>query len=383
LASQALFGLPAIWLRDNCQCVRCRDPATGERLVSITDLPRDVSVVTSTRSGDRIKVVFGPDGHESTFDAGWLGQYAVLDQAEGHGPQAATGGRAPGLSAGDDFRSEDAKKLWSAADIKSAFPDGSWPLFLADATHRQACLSAVLRDGFLVLSDVPTEPGMVLTVARNFGLVRETTEYGPLVDLLVKAQPESQLYTAQPVTPRSGLAFRDPVPAVEVVHCLRQPADGGDSLLIDGFYAAATLRAENPDAFGVLAATEVTFAYSDAASDMRATTPVIGLGPRGRIRDVRFDTALMQPVRLPAAEVVAFYDAYRAFAEVIGRPSLMATFRLRAGDCVVIDNTRVLFGRTGFTGTERHMQLCWTDLDTLASKLAVMRRAQQNGRYRM
>jgi gamma-butyrobetaine dioxygenase len=382
LASQALFGLPAIWLRDNCQCARCRDPATGERLVSITDLPRDVSVVTSSRSGDRITIVFGPDGHESTFDAGWLGQYADLDQAEGHGSPAAPGGTAWGLSSGDDFRSEDAKRLWSAADIKSAFPDGSWPLFLADATHRQACLSAVLRDGFVVLSDVPTEPGTVLTVARNFGLVRETTEYGPLVDMRVKARPENQLYTAQAVTPRSGLVFRDPAPAVEVAHCLRQPAAGGDSLVIDGFYAAAALRAENPDAFGVLASMEVTFAYSDAASDMRATKPVIGLGPRGRIREIRFDTALMQPVRWPAAEVVAFYDAYRAFAEVIRRPSLMVAFRLRPGDCIVIDNTRMLFGRTGFSGTERHMQLCWTDLDTVASKLAVMRRAQQNGWHR-
>jgi gamma-butyrobetaine dioxygenase len=91
----------------------------------------------------------------------------------------------------------------------------------------------------------------------------------------------------------------------------------------------------------------------------------------------------MQPVRLPAAEVVAFYDAYRAFAEVIRRPGLTAAFRLRPGDCIVIDNTRMLFGRTGFTGTERHMQLCWADLDTVASKLAVMRRAQQNGWHRM
>jgi gamma-butyrobetaine dioxygenase len=380
LANQALFGLPAIWLRDNCQCARCRDPATGEPLVSITDLPRDVSVVTSTRTGNRIKVVFGPDGHQSTFDAGWLGQYAAADQATGDGSQFLPRSAAWQLPPGADGRNEDAKRLWSAADLESAFPAGSWPLFLADATHREACLAAVLRDGFVVLRDVPTEPGTVLTVARGFGLIRETTEYGPMVELQVTARPRNRVYTTQAVAPRSGLVFRDPVPAVEVAHCLRPPADGGDTVVIDGFRAAAMLHAEHPRAFEVLARTEVTFAYSDAASDLRATKPVIGLGPSGRIREIRFDRSLMQPVRMPPNEVVDFYDAYRAFAEVIGRPSLKVTFRLRQGDCVVADNTRILMGRTSFTGAERHMQLCWADLDTVASKLAVMRRPRRNGR---
>jgi gamma-butyrobetaine dioxygenase len=321
-------------------------------------------VATSSRSGDRIEIVFDPDGHQSTFDLGWLGQYVTEDEPE------------------RDRRSEDAKRLWSAADIKSAFPEGSWPLFQADDTHRQACLSAVLRDGFVVLRDVPTEPGTVLTVARSFGLLRETTEHGPLVDLRISSRPVNCLFTAQAVTPRSGLVFRDPVPAVELAHCLREPAGGGDSLLIDGFLAAATLRAENPRAFDVLAGTEVTFAYSDATSDLRATKPVIGLGPRGRIRAIRFDRDLMQPVRMPPAQVVEFYDAYRAFAEVIRRPGMMAAFQLRRGDCLVVDNTRVLVGRTGFTGAERHMQLCWADLDTVASKLAVIRRARRNGHRR-
>jgi gamma-butyrobetaine dioxygenase len=321
-------------------------------------------VARSSRSGDQVKIVFSPDGHQSTFDLGWLGQYVPEDQPE------------------HDRRSEDAKRLWSAADIQSTFPEGSWPLFLADATHSQACLRAVLRDGFVVLRDVPPEPETVLTVARSFGLLRNLTEYGPLVDIRVTARPGNQLFTGRPLAPRSGLVFRDPVPAVELAHCIRQSADGGDTLLIDGFYAAARLRAEHPSAFSVLTSTEVTFAYSDAASDLRATKPVIGLGPRGRIRSIRFDRDLMQPVRMPAAQVVEFYDAYRTFAELIRRPGLMAAFRLRRGDCMVVDNTRILTGRTGFTGTERHIQLCWADLDTVASKLAVIARAGQNGHRR-
>ena len=76
--------------------------------------------------------------------------------------------------------------------------------------------------------------------------------------------------------------------------------------------------------------------------------------------------------------MAAFYAAYRAFAETIIRPDLMLTFRLAPGDCVVFDNTRILHARTGFAATgRRHLQGCYTDLDGVASTLAVLRRGTE------
>ena len=136
-----------------------------------------------------------------------------------------------------------------------------------------------------------------------------------------------------------------------------------------------------PGAFAVLAGTRVTFAYSDARTELRATRPVIGVDPRGRIREIRFDGSSTQPPRLPPAEITAFYAAYRAFAELVGRPDMRLAFRLSPGDCLILDTTRILHGRTGFTDTgRRHLQLCWADLDRLASKLALMRRENGNGK---
>jgi len=59
----ALRGLPAVWLRANCPCGACRDPGSGQRLVTITDLPADVTVAQVRASGATVEVVFGPDGH--------------------------------------------------------------------------------------------------------------------------------------------------------------------------------------------------------------------------------------------------------------------------------------------------------------------------------
>jgi gamma-butyrobetaine dioxygenase len=366
-AGRALFGLPAIWLRVNCPCSRCRNPRTGERLVTITDLPQEVWVTTARQAGNRVEVEFGPDGHRAVFDVGWLGQFT----GEGHDV---------GAFGGEDQRTEDAKRLWSADDIAPAFPVGSWPLFQAEAAHRQACLSAVLRDGFVVLRDVPAEPGAVLTVAESMGFVRQTS-IGPVVDVQIGALPPLQAFTARPMTPRTHLPFRDPLPTVELVHCLDDAAEGGESILVDGFHAAAALRDKDRAAFTVLASSDVTFAYSGPMGEYRATKPVIGIDPRGRIREIRHDFSYMQPLRLPPAEIVGFYAAYRAFAELLRWPGEPLTFMLRPGDCLIYDNTRILNGRTGIVGAgKRHMQVCWTDLDVLSSTLAMMGRPRTNGR---
>jgi gamma-butyrobetaine dioxygenase len=59
-------------------------------------------------------------------------------------------------------------------------------------------------------------------------------------------------------------------------------------------------------------------------------------------------------------------------------PGLAVRTRLAPGDCLVIDNTRILHARTAFTaapgGGGRHLQGCYADLDGLASTLAVLRR---------
>ena len=56
---------------------------------------------------------------------------------------------------------------------------------------------------------------------------------------------------ALPIAPHTDNPYRDPVPTVQLLHCLAA-ADGGDSGLVDGFAAAGLLRGEDPAAFGVL-----------------------------------------------------------------------------------------------------------------------------------
>jgi gamma-butyrobetaine dioxygenase len=360
-------SLPTAWLRDNCGCGHCRDPRNGQKLFQITDLPPDLAVGTTapaTVDGSAgWEVVWQPDGHRSHYADAWL--VSALD----HGTVDDT--------ADADLRIEDAKTLWRAADLAGALPSASWADYLRDPTVRRTALDAVARLGFAVLRDVPLREGQVTAVAETFGFVRETN-YGRIFEVRVEENPNNLAFTGERITPHTDNPYRDPVPTLQLLHCLVNSTEGGDSGLVDGFLAAALLREQDPAAFEVLARTPVPFVFADRGTHLSAHRPMIGTDPHGRIREIRFNNRSIGTLRLPAARTAAFYAAYRTFAELLLRPELQLDFRLTPGDCLVFDNTRLLHARTAFHSSGgRHLQGCYADLDGLFSTRAVLRAAAE------
>jgi len=353
---------PAVWLRDNCPCPACRDPDSGQKLKDITDIPNGLAVAAAEDIGESVVVTYAPDRHQSTFARSWLARHAL-----GYGGADGTG---------EDGRTEDDKQLWLPADLDQ-LPQGSWPRYLADPADRAGVLDAVLRWGFVLLRDVPAEAGRVLEVAASFGFVRETN-YGRLFDVRIEPRPANLAFTRRRILPHTDNPYRDPVPTVQLLHCLRAADDGGETSLTDGFAAARELRATDGETFQIMAGTPVPFGYTDQSTELRASQPLIQLSPRGRVRGIRFNNRSARPLRLPYAEVTAFYAAYRRWAELLARPERQLKLRLAPGDCLIFDNTRILHGRTAFGGTGgRHLQGCYADLDGLASTLAVLRREEK------
>jgi gamma-butyrobetaine dioxygenase len=421
--TSSALGFPAVWLRHNCPCADCRDPVTGQRLIEMTDIPPGTRVIVSGESPESVELVFTPDGHRAAFSRAWLDGHQLPASA----PAPERPARSPWLntlagvrrpepgSAGAlaaepvpvaDPRTEDGKRLWRAADL-AELPGATWDDYLADDAVRAACLDAVATLGFTRLRGVPAEPGAVLRVAETFGFVRETN-YGRLFDVRVQADPGNLAFTSRAIAPHTDNPYRDPVPTLQLLHCLRDADLGGDTGLVDGFAAAAALRAADPGSFTVLAGTAWPFAYADRETELRSAQPLISLTPAGRITAVRLNNRSLQPLRLPAAEAEAAYAAYRAWTALLAGQQFQLTLRLVPGDCLIFDNTRVLHARTAFTAPpapadslsggddpaaddpldggipaegagERHLQGCYADIDGLLSTLAVLRRPRPAG----
>ncbi|MFF2380676.1 TauD/TfdA family dioxygenase [Streptomyces sp. NPDC058108] len=359
VAETAVEGIPLMWLRDNCTCARCRDPRNGQKLFQITELPAALALGAVRRTPDGVEVDWAPDGHRSEYSMRWL-----TANRPGPGADAAPG----------DRRGETGKTLWTAADLDGRLPEAAWADYVGDPVVKARVLDSVLGLGFALLRDVPCRAGQVLDVAETFGYVRETN-YGRLFDVRVEPDPNNLAFTGARITPHTDNPYRDPVPTLQLLHCLTNSASGGDSGLVDGFQAAALLRAEDPEAFAVLTRTPVPFRFADARTVLEAERPLIDVDGRGRIREVRFNNRSMATLRLPADELEAFYRAYRTFAEITLRPELQLDFRLSPGDCLVFDNVRLLHARTAFEETgARHLQGAYADIDALAGTLAVLRR---------
>ena len=225
-----------------------------------------------------MRVTFEPDGHRAVFARSWLAEALAAIPARP--------------------RTEDAKRLWQAADFGGGLPGAAVDRFLAEPGHRAACLASLLADGFVAAAGGACLcPGWSWRWPRAWAMCRETN-YGRLFDVRATVDPANLAYSARAISPHTDNPYRDPVPTVQLLHCLASAAEGGDSALVDGFAAASLLRAEDPAAFAVLAGSPVTFAYSDATAELRATMPMIGLDPRGRITQVRFNNRSMRPLPL-------------------------------------------------------------------------------------
>ena len=231
----------------------------------------------------------------------------------------------------------------------------------------------------MVLENVPTKEGQVLKVISELGYTRETN-YGALFEVRTEVNPNNLAYTNMGLGSHTDNPYRDPLPTVQLLHCLESSTEGGDSVLLDGFKAATVLRQESKEDFDILTSTWINFRFSDAKTDLRSRVPMIEVNDKSEIVKVRYNNRSIDTIKLPTKKIRHFYKAYRHWSEIIERDDLKIKFKLSEGDLMLLDNTRIMHARTAFSKKgRRHLQGAYTDLDGLYSLLNIMENRQQNG----
>ncbi len=343
--------LQATWLRDHCQMPASRNPDNGQRLVSLTDLPEEIAIDRVELETSRLVIDFSPDGHRSEFDLDWLYSNCYC------------------LNRPTDDRSAAGKILWSGDSFAQQIPRVAWPDFESRPARKRAALQAVRDYGFVVIDSVPCEEGQVLRVIEQFGYLRETN-YGKLFDVRTRVDPNNLAYTNLGLGCHLDNPYRDPVPGVQLLHCLESSAEGGESILQDGFMAAQKLREEDPEHFALLSQHWISFRFEDTDTDLRARGPMIEVNDLDEVIRLRFNNRSIDTLLLPPQILRLYYPAYRHFAEILEREDLQIRFRLEPGELILFDNTRILHARTPYSAAgTRHLQGAYSDLDGLYSCL--------------
>lgn len=346
----------AIWLRDNAIDGATRDPVNGQRLITLADLSPEVSIGAADVDEGTLSLTFQPDGHEATYDLAWLMAHAY-DRPQPRN----TGQLADGV------------EVWDGA-LNADVPTGDFGALVSGDAARRDWLGALRRYGFAKVTGLPVEEGNLYKVVDLFGYVRETN-YGRHFEVRTEVNPVNLAFTGLGLQAHTDNPYRDPVPSIQVLSCLDNSAEGGQNMVVDGFACALRLKEQNPEGFDLLAKYTARFSYSGSAGvKLQSRRPMIELDPDGTLRAVRFNSRSIAPlVDIPFDDMEGYYAAYRQLSDIIDDAAMEVTFKLEPGEAFVVDNTRVLHARKGYSGEgSRWLQGCYADKDGVLSTLAAL-----------
>jgi gamma-butyrobetaine hydroxylase len=346
----------AIWLRDNAWDEATRAPGNGQRLITLGDIPADTVIADARIEAGRLHVTFQPEGKSIAFDLGWLCEHAY-----DAGPSRTAGWTAP------------TTETWDAT-LGARVPIGDFGAVSRDGEALAAWLHGVRRYGFGKLTGGPVESGALFKVADLFGYVRETN-YGRHFEVRTEVNPSNLAYTGLGLQAHTDNPYRDPVPTLQILYCLENSAEGGENMVVDGFRAAERLREEDKHGFDLLTRYCANFEYAGSTGIcLRSRRPMIELAPDGELIGIRFNNRSAAAITdVPYEDMAHYYAAYRRLGEIIDDTAMEVTFKLSPGESFIVDNTRVLHARKGYSGAgSRWLQGCYADKDGLLSTLAAI-----------
>ena len=348
----------AIWLRDNAQDDETRDQTNGQRLIALKEIPSETWVSDARVDADSLVITFKPENKVIRYDFEWLMENNY-----------------------DEVKN--LKRGWISQDHETwdadlAFvPSCDFDKLIKRNILTLKWLANVRKYGFGKITNGPITEGALFKVIELFGYVRETN-YGKHFEVRTEVNPSNLAFTGLALQAHTDNPYRDPVPTLQLLYCLESSAAGGENMLVDGFKAITRLREENEEYFDLLSNYSARFEYKNNKDvHLKSRRPIIELSSNGELLAIRFNNRSMSAVNdVPFDKMENWYSAYRRLGEIIDDPNMEITFRLNPGEAFIVDNTRVLHARKGYSGTgKRWLQGCYSDKDGLNSAFYSLEKA--------
>jgi hypothetical protein len=346
-----------IWLRDNCTCSQCGDRSGGHRYLELGSIDPEITPdeVSIDPSG-ALLIQWAGDDHLTTYSPGWL--------------------RANCYSSESLAERRQQPVLWDST-LNDKIPEWDYDRVVDDELFRLQMFQHINDYGFAIINGVPTLEDQIERLADIFGFIRQT-HYGRVFDLIATPKQRILAQTAHAIRPHNDELFRDPIPGLFMMHCLRaSECGGGASILVDGCNAAEKLRSENPEQFELLCRIPIPHRrfLVDEVDDvaLSASWPTIELNRHGEIEAVHINERTMAPLDTEEDLIEPVYQALQRMLALAYDPEACVTYRLESGQAAVMDNHRVLHARAAFNGN-RHIRQCHVDRDEFFSRLRALRR---------
>ena len=151
---------------------------------------------------------------------------------------------------------------------------------------------------------------------------------------------------------------------------------GGLSTLVDGYTVTEKLKKDYLDYYKILCEIKIRFQFIDQNIILEDWSEMIKLDEDGQFKQVRFSPRLDFVPLIDKEKLDLYYSARKKISELYNSNKYSLEFKLLPGDLLMMDNYRLLHGRTSYDANEgeRFLQGCYIDYDSTEGRLKHLKR---------
>ena len=342
------FEIHPLWLRERAKTENLVDKYNDQRLYDPSQLDQNLEIKKASMSNGHLNIEF-TDGVKFEYDVNSL--LYEIDKKE---------------PITDIY-------FWDSKLNKKPTVVYEKDIFETKAMYD--LLKDFYKYGFVIFKNVPTEDNYIVKFANSIGTIRPTN-FGESFSVKSVPKPNDLAYTSIALTPHTDNPYRKPIPCIQLLHCLENEVRGGLSTLVDGLAVAEYLRKNHQDLFKILTKTKVRFRFVDKTIILENWGALIELDENKKVKQVRYSTRLDYVPALDKKELKIFYEARKLIAKLYASTKFEIRFKLEKGDLLMMDNHRLLHGRTSYDVNEgkRYLKGCYIDHDSTEGKLRHLER---------
>ena len=339
------------WLRERVENKEFLDEITQQRLFDPSNLQTNILIETVKLENNELEINFN-DGVKSYLKVSniideYLDQKMVMSSIE--------------------------KVKWDSSlnNLKNFIYKDD----ISESKEMYDLLVSFYQYGFVIIKNVPTQDNFIINFANSIGSVRRTN-FGEFFNVRSIPNPNDLAYTSYNLAPHTDNPYRIPVPCIQLLHCIENEVSGGLSTLVDGYTVTEDLKNEFKDYYEILTKIKVKFKFIDKEVILEDWSELIKLDEKKEFKQVRFSPRLDYVPILNKEDLDLYYKARNKLSEFYNSDKYRIEFKLNPGDLLIMDNYRLLHGRTSFDSNEgnRFLQGCYIDYDSTEGKIRHLKR---------
>ncbi|KAI1348368.1 Clavaminate synthase-like protein [Xylaria sp. FL0043] len=341
------------WLRDACTCSRCVDPSSGQKRFASTDVPVAPPISRAEVTAD------------GALRVHWENDFLDHDTHISEYPSSL-------WAQGTELPSGVRPKPWSRDALIEASPYFAYESFMAGGPEYLRAMTKLRELGIIFLRGMPTSEEAVEDIASKIGIIQETF-YGRTWDVISKPEAENVAYTSSFLGLHQDLLYIPNAPRIQILHCLKNTCDGGESLFSDGYRAAFAFVQRYQKMARLLRSRYVTYHYNKGGNIYKHSRPVLSSNRPA----VWWSPPFQKPVQSDQMteqgmhRYVQWRNALIPLKAMLEAQENVYEYKMLSGECVIFDNPRVLHGRRAFdtASGERWLKGTYVENSSYLSKL--------------